>query len=130
MDKENTQLLIKAINEGNASDISSLFDKLMLEKISSLVEERKQEIALTIFEQEELNELSKKTLGSYLKKASHDVATLGAVTRQLSNDSRDARQNDDYTTARKKSAQADSVFQKSWNRRKNMAKVVDRLTKE
>lgn len=78
----------------------------------------------------ELNELSKKTLSDYIKKSSHDVATLGAVTRQLSNDARDARQVDDFSTARKKEGQANKVFAKSWNRRKGMAKAVDRLTKE
>lgn len=78
----------------------------------------------------QIDELSKATLGSYLKKASHNVATLGAVTRQLSNDARDAKANDDFTGYLKKNAQADKVFNRSWKRRKSMAAAVDRLTKE
>ena len=81
-------------------------------------------------ESEQLSELSKKTLGSYIKKASHDVATRGAATRQFSIDARKAREDHDYTGSRKKEAQADKTFAKSWKRREGMAKAVDRLTKE
>lgn len=79
---------------------------------------------------EQLDELSKSTLGSYIKKSSHDVATRGAAVRQASVDARAAREKHDYNTARAKEAMSDKIFNKSWKRREGMAKAVDRLTKE
>ena len=81
-------------------------------------------------EAEQLDELNKSTLGSYVKKASHDVAAKGAATRQFANDSEAARKGEDYSEARKKMQMADKTFAKSWKRREGMAKAVDRLTKE
>jgi hypothetical protein len=81
---------------------------------------------------EQLDEISKKTLGDYIKKASHDVATKGAIVRQFSNDAEAKKKEHGGTTGavRELSAKADKVFNKSWKRRQNMAKAVDRLTKE
>lgn len=79
---------------------------------------------------EQIDEISKSTLGSYIKKASHDVAAKGAATRQFVNDARQAEKEHNYTERRKKNAMADKVFKKSWKRREGMAKAVDRLTKE
>lgn len=81
-------------------------------------------------ESEQLDELSKKTLGDYVKKASHDVAHKGALTRQHSIDSRVAKDDQRYTDARKSDDKANKTFTKSWKRREGMAKAVDRLTKE
>jgi hypothetical protein len=83
-------------------------------------------------EVEQIDEISKKTLGDYVKKASHDVATKGAIVRQFSNDAEAKRKEHGGTTqaVRELSAKADKVFNKSWKRRENMAKAVDRLTKE
>lgn len=77
-----------------------------------------------------LQELSKKTLGSYIKKASHDITVKGAATREFANRSREDRKNDNFVGARKNMALSDKTFDKSWKRRTNMAKAVDRLTKE
>lgn len=81
-------------------------------------------------EVEQIDELKKSTLASYVKKASHDVAAKGAATRQFANDSETARKGEDYPEARKKMQMADKTFAKSWKRREGMAKAVDRLAKE
>jgi hypothetical protein len=81
-------------------------------------------------EVEQLDELSKKTLGSYIKSASHDVAAKGAATRQFAIDSTRKTAEQDYSGARKSMEMSDKTFSKSWKRRNNMAKAVDRLTRE
>lgn len=77
---ESLGLLVQAIQEGNSSDISKLFDKLMVEKLSELVEARKAQIAEELFSEERLDELSKETLGKYIKKASRDVEHTARFT--------------------------------------------------
>jgi hypothetical protein len=79
---------------------------------------------------EQLDELSKKTLGDYVKKASHDVAYKGAMTRQHAKDSDAAKKDERYNDAKKSEDKANKTFAKSWSRRKGMAKAVDRLTKD
>jgi hypothetical protein len=79
---------------------------------------------------EQLDELKKSTLASYVKKASHDVAHKGAMTRQHANDSEAARKDSRYNDAKKSMEKADKTFAKSWKRRENMGKAVDRLAKE
>jgi hypothetical protein len=81
-------------------------------------------------EDTDLQELSKKTLGSYVKQATHDVATRSAATRGAAMDSEAARKAGDYRSARKHADSSDRWFAKSWNRRKGIAKAVDRLTKD
>jgi hypothetical protein len=83
-----------------------------------------------VYEEESINELSKTTLGNYIKKRSHDVATMGAVTRQHANDSETARKDQDYSQARKSAEKADNAFMKGWKYRERIGKAVDRLTKE
>ena len=80
--------------------------------------------------EEKLDEVSKSTLGSYIKKASHDVATRSAATRGFARDSEAYRKNNDITNARKSDERSDKMFKKSWNRRQGIAKAVDKLTKE
>jgi hypothetical protein len=79
---------------------------------------------------EQIDELKKSTLASYVKKASHDVAHKGAMTRQHANDSEAARKDSRYNDARKSMEKADKTFAKSWKRREGMGKAVDRLAKE
>lgn len=85
---------------------------------------------LTKEDVEQIDELKKSTLASYVKKASHDVAAKGATTRQFANDSEAARKGENYPEARKKMQMADKTFAKSWKRREGMAKAVDKLAKE
>jgi hypothetical protein len=79
---------------------------------------------------EQIDELKKSTLASYVKKASHDVAARGAATRQFANDSRAASKNQEYDVAKKSMDKADKTFAKGYSRRMGMAKAVDRLAKE
>jgi hypothetical protein len=89
-----------------------------------------------INEEVELAELDKKTLGSYIKKASHDVATNSAATARYSeraNKALDKMKTGDYSgdaQRRKDTAVADKAFNKSWKRRQGIAKATDKLTKE
>jgi hypothetical protein len=82
--------------------------------------------------EENINELSKTTLGSYIKKRSNDVATMGAVTRKYAMDS-DAKKKEHgaYTNAaRELDQKSNRAFMKGWKHRENIGKAVDRLTKE
>lgn len=81
-------------------------------------------------DEEQIDELSKKTLGSYIKKRSNDVATQGAITRAHAVASERAKQSQNYTQARKSDDASNKAFQKGWKHRQNIAKAVDRLTKE
>jgi hypothetical protein len=81
-------------------------------------------------EVEQIDELSKKTLGNYVKSASHDVAAKAAATRQHSVDAHRKNTEGDFTGARDSMKKSDKSFSDSWKRRNNMAKAVDRLTKE
>jgi hypothetical protein len=77
----------------------------------------------------ELEELSKKTLGSYVKGASHDIATKSAATGRYAEKANKARKTGDYSQY-KDDETADKMFNKSWKRRIGVAKAVDKLTKE
>jgi hypothetical protein len=79
---------------------------------------------------EQIDELSKKTLGNYVKSASHDVAAKAAATRQHSVDAHRKNTEGDFTGARDSMKKSDKSFSASWKRRDNMAKAVDRLAKE
>jgi hypothetical protein len=88
-------------------------------------------------EEEALDELSKKTLGSYVKKASHDVATKSAATgryaERANKEEDDRKKTGDYSgyrQGRKDNETADKMFGKSWKRRQGIAKAVDKMTKE
>lgn len=83
---------------------------------------------------EPINELSKKTLKSYIKKASHDVATKSAATGRHADRSNKgaevAKQSGDYSNynqVHKDTATANKAFSKSWKRREGIAKAVDKL---
>jgi hypothetical protein len=86
---------------------------------------------------EDLDELSKKTLGSYVKKASHDVATKAAATgryaeraNKASDDMKASGDYSKYTQKRKDDETADKMFKKSWKRRLGIGKAIDKMTKE
>jgi hypothetical protein len=81
-------------------------------------------------EVEQIDEISKSTLGSYIKKASHDVAAKGAFTRHFADKSRAETAEQKHDIARKTMKKADKMQDAGMKRRANMAKAVDRLTKE
>ena len=86
--------------------------------------------------EESINELAPATLASYIKKASHDVATKSAATGRYAdraNKARDKMKKGDYSDwqqGKKDDEFADKMFKKSWNRRKGIAKAADKLAKE
>jgi hypothetical protein len=78
-------------------------------------------------EVEELDELSKSTLGSYAKKASRDAVITRKIGADFENQAKKAR-------SPGMKAASDEISQKykskSWKRRDGLDKAVDRLTKE
>ena len=98
-----------------------------------LVKKANEEVELTYEDYDQLDELSKTTLGSYIKKRSHDVATQGAVTRQFAvNAAKEKEAQGGYATrsVRDLEGRTDRAFAKGWKHRQNIGKAVDRLTKE
>lgn len=92
-------------------------------------------------EVEQINEIGdtpkgRAALGSYVKKASHDVATKSAATgryAERANKVKDETKKGDYSNyqqGKKDDATADKMFNKSWKRREGIAKAVDKMTKE
>jgi hypothetical protein len=85
----------------------------------------------------ELDEVSKAALASYIKKASHDVATKSAATGRYgerANKEADHRKEtgdmSKYRQGREDDAKADKFFKKSWKRREGIAKAADKLAKD
>lgn len=96
---ETYRTFIDAMEAGDAITSEALFDKLMAEKLHTAIEDRRAEIAEQVFVDEELtledysaeeieafmqteefaqlDELSKDTLKSYVKKSSKDAAAQG-----------------------------------------------------
>ena len=81
-------------------------------------------------EAEQIDEISKKLRGAYIKAASHDVATRASATARYAEKEDQARQKGDWEDARKNSKIADKAFNKGWKRRQHIAKAVDKLTAE
>jgi len=110
----------KHVKEDYALDESDLED-FSIEDIESFMQTE---------DYNQLDELSKNTLASYIKKRSHDVAAMGAVTRKHAMDSEAARKDQNYSQARKSDDKANKAFMKGWKHRQNIGKAVDKLTKE
>jgi len=73
--------LINAIASGSASETQTAFNQVMAEKISARLDDMRIDVAQNMFateevdlDEEQLDELSKKTLGSYVDKANVDMA--------------------------------------------------------
>ncbi len=108
-----------------------------VDKADSYLHNRRKAIAKAIKEEMELDEVSKATLASYIKKASHDVATKSAATGRYgerANKEADHRKEtgdmSKYRQGREDDAKADRFFKKSWKRREGIAKAVDKLSKD
>lgn len=112
-------------DEGSAQKKIDYTEKIIVDKAGKRRKVYAKEDAE--LDDEELNELKSSTLASYVKKASHDVATKGALTRHHGEKSERERKEGDYVNARKSSEKADKIFAKSWKRREGMAKAVDKL---
>lgn len=106
--------LINAIEAGNARECESTFEELIHAKIAERMEERRAEISANMFESEQLDELSKDTLGAYVKKASKERGYSGLEAGGAGAGSKE--QKDAVNTMKKRQA--------------GVVKAVDRLTKE
>ena len=84
----------------------------------------------TLDEETQIDELSKGTMGSYIKKASHDVATHSAATGRYAERSQQKKKTGEWWDGKKESEVADKAFDKSWKRREGIGKAVDKMTKE
>ena len=113
--------LINAIEAGKTRECESAFESLIHAKIAEKMEERRAEIRANMFEstelgEEQLDELSKSTLGSYVKKATQDVQKLGfRAGTKISRDDEEG---------------AKAAIDASKSRRKGVDKALSRLTKE
>jgi hypothetical protein len=108
-----------------------------VDKTDDYLHNRRKSIAKAIKEATELDEVSKATLSSYIKKASHDVATKSAATGRYgerANKEADHRKNtgdlSKYRQGRDDDAKADKFFKQSWKRREGIAKAADKLAKD
>lgn len=81
-------------------------------------------------EVEVVTELEKKTLASYIKKASHDVAAKSAATSRYAERAHVAKQAGDVGSAHHHNKTADKFFNQSWKRRGHMAQAADKLAEE
>jgi hypothetical protein len=84
--------LIDAIASGDSLAIDAAFNSEMATRISERLDGMRADVAQNMFATEsvqELDELSKKTLGSYVKKASNDLASS-------IHGERDAEQDDEH----------------------------------
>lgn len=106
--------LIDAIEAGKTRECESTFEELIHAKIAEKMEERRAEISANMFESEQLDELSKDTLGAYVKKASKERGYSGLEAGSAGAGSKE--QKDAVNTMKKRQA--------------GVVKAVDRLTKE
>ena len=119
-----TRNLIDAIASGSALDIESAFEDTMAEKVSVQIEAKRLQIAQTMFtteevdlDEEQLDELSPKTLGSYVKKASKSVGNISTAAGTLAGGTDETR----------KSHWGSLLKNKAANRQKNISKAVNKL---
>ena len=120
-----TRNLIDAIASGSALDIESAFEDTMAEKVSVQIEAKRLQIAQTMFtteevdlDEEQLDELSPKTLGSYVKKASRSVGTISTAVGTMDGSSRAETRNSHWGPLLKN---------KVASREKNISKAVNKL---
>lgn len=140
---EHIKNLIEAIASGDLVTSKKILESVLADKVTQRIEERKQEIAESLFIEEEtvevdkeilesylqseefeqLDELSKDTLKSYIKKAGPDVAAKDTEAKHHAGLYRNHWRLDSRF-------KADRLSAKSKSRKDSMGKAVDRLTKE
>jgi len=81
-------------------------------------------------EVEQIDEISKKTLGSYVKKASSDLYSRGSRTQYHSNKRNKSSGPFEKESKKKHQSLADYHYRKAGNRAAGIEKATDRLTKE
>jgi hypothetical protein len=122
--------LINAIESGKTLECEQVFADLVQSKVEAAIAARADEVRAGMFESAQLDELSKGTLGSYVKKASasgmKDAGNAGAYSQKSSLAAKDGdvKKSDD-------AAERFAKYDKSATKRKEgIGKAVTRLTKE
>lgn len=128
-----TKQLIEAAIDQKPLDMKESFNHLITFKIREKLDEVAEYMPNVFFEDseieeefEQLDELSRKTLGRYVKKAADDMETRGAEADK-NNDliwTKRIRGDEIYKQQRNK------AYRKHDNRRKGIDRAVDKLTKE
>jgi hypothetical protein len=67
----------------NAADFQQQIEQALGERATLALDTRKEQIATSLFGEEQLDELSKKTLSSYVKKSAEAMATHNAELTHL-----------------------------------------------
>jgi hypothetical protein len=126
-----TKDLINAIASGDAQQIETTFESVMKDKISVALDAMRSSVAQNLFteqvelDEEQLDELSKDTLKSYVKKAAPEVAQRARTDSQI-------RSDDELTMAQtgKKTARVMGSQKRTERRVAGIKQAVDKLTKE
>jgi hypothetical protein len=124
---ENTANLIDAISRGNTMEMQAAFNQAMAEKMVVALDAFKTNVAQNLFkESEQIDEMSKTTLGSYIKKASEDKADARA-SAEYSSEVSDNTDNDSIRSFHKKKAAKNNLRAKK--RSVGIGSAVDKLVK-
>ena len=120
--------LVNAIIAGEALEIENAFNSAMSEKLSVAMDAMREHIACNMFneEVEQLDELSKKTLVSYIKRATRNAITTHASARDTSRRA-DDREGDEARALR---ADARRDMEHSQRRQRGIVQAANKLTKE
>ncbi|NDB58884.1 hypothetical protein EB001_10580 [bacterium] len=110
-----------------SSNLQNIVDKKKVLNPPIPLTQKKKEVKDFKEEVEQIDEISKKTLGSYVKKASHDARMMGQIATDFENRADKARlqsRKDSNERLHKK------YLERAWKRDTGISKAVDRLTKE
>jgi hypothetical protein len=129
------QDLINAIEAGRTRECETAFESLIHAKIAERMEERRAEIRANMFEsveldKEQLDELSKSTLGSYAKKAMASASGLATNAMHHKATEKQWRDKGEDKKADTFSKYSFDATEKQIKREAGAAKAIDRLTKE
>ena len=125
-----SEIITSAITD-SAANVQDVFERAIKDRISVLVDQRKADLAGEMFnpvvkESEQIDEISKETLGKYIKKAAYshgDNMSQSGRYDQIAKDNRD--EDDNYEPAADKKSQ--KHFDKAEKRLKGISRAVDRL---
>ena len=120
--------LVNAIIAGEAIGIENAFNSAMADKLSVGMDNMREHIASNMFneEVEQLDELSKTTLASYIKRATRNAITTHASARDTSRRA-DDREGDEARALR---ADARRDMEHSQRRQRGIVQAANKLTKE
>lgn len=115
--------LINHLEEENVIGFGETLNDILLARISEAIKLKVEEVGAAVYSNpEQIDELSKKTLGSYIKNAANNLdINSAAATRNRIRSS---------TPGSKFAKMADAQDRKVFNRNKGIERATDRLTKE